>query len=130
MQTSIETSSSGCCDVPSARHAVQVLERAKQYRPMGAGIGIDVNGMKAIEAIDPSLRKWFNAEGLSLSSSVINDHKGVPPALPPCLPGPCMYVLEDALSALHKTQHAILAAIAHVSADLRLQMLQRAMSVR
>lgn len=43
---------------------------------MGAGIGIDVNGMKAIEAIDPSLRKWFNAEGLSLSSSIINDHKG------------------------------------------------------
>ena len=46
---------------------------------MGAGIGIDVNGMKAIEAIDPSLRKWFNAEGWSLSSSIINDHKGLPP---------------------------------------------------
>lgn len=58
--------------------ALQVLERAKQYRPMGAGIGIDVNGMKAIEAIDPSLRKWFNAEGLSLPSSIINDHKGNP----------------------------------------------------
>ena len=55
---------------------VQVLERAKQYRPMGAGIGIDVNGMKAIDAIDPSLRKWFNANGHSLSSSMINDHKG------------------------------------------------------
>ncbi len=57
-------------------HIAQVLERAKQYRPMGAGIGIDVNGMKAIEAIDPSLRKWFNAEGLNLKSTIINDHKG------------------------------------------------------
>ena len=48
---------------------------------MGAGIGIDINGMKAIEAIDPSLRKWFNAEGMTLYSSIINDHKGVPPSL-------------------------------------------------
>ena len=45
---------------------------------MGAGIGIDVNGMKAIDAIDPSLRKWFNEEGHSLASSVINDDKGAP----------------------------------------------------
>ena len=58
--------------------ALQVLERAKQYRPMGAGIGIDVNGMKAIDAIDPALRKWFNEEGHSLASSVINDDKGAP----------------------------------------------------
>ena len=88
---------------------MQVLERAKQYRPMGAGIGIDVNGMKAIEAIDPSLRKWFNAEGLSLSSSVINDHKGLPPALSPCLPGSCMHVGRK-----HRVA-AILAATPHVS---------------
>lgn len=51
---------------------------------MGAGIGIDVNGMKAIDAIDPSLRKWFNEEGHSLASSVINDDKGEP--WPPCMP--------------------------------------------
>lgn len=63
--------------------ALQVLERAKQYRPMGAGIGIDVNGMKAIDAIDPALRRWFNEEGHSLSSSVINDDKGEP--CPPCV---------------------------------------------
>ena len=63
---------------PSMLLALQVLERAKQYRPMGAGIGIDVNGMKAIDAIDPALRKWFNEEGHSLASSVINDDKGEP----------------------------------------------------
>ncbi len=75
---------------------------------MGAGIGIDVNGMKAIEAIDPSLRKWFNAEGLSLSSSVINDHKGAPL----CCHHVMHVCLKEVLSVLHRA--AILAASPHV----------------
>ena len=55
---------------------VQVYERARAYRPMGAGIGIDVNGLKAIEAIDPALERQLSAHGYATTKSVTYDHNG------------------------------------------------------
>lgn len=54
----------------------QVFERAKKYRPLGAGVGMDVNGMKAIEAIDPALEKWFYDNGWTVPVAKTFDEIG------------------------------------------------------
>lgn len=43
---------------------------------MGAGIGIDINGLKAIEAIDPALEQQLSAHGYATTKSVTYDHLG------------------------------------------------------
>ena len=58
--------------------SLQVFERAKKYRPLGAGVGMDVNGMKAIEAIDPALEKWFYANGWTVPVAKTFDERGEP----------------------------------------------------
>ncbi|EIE25083.1 FAD/NAD(P)-binding domain-containing protein [Coccomyxa subellipsoidea C-169] len=55
---------------------VKVFERAKKYRPLGAGVGMDVNGMKAIEAIDPALEKWFYDNGWTVPVAKTFDEIG------------------------------------------------------
>ncbi|CAL8461953.1 g1484 [Coccomyxa elongata] len=55
---------------------VKVFERAKKYRPLGAGVGMDVNGMKAIEAIDPALEQWFYANGWTVPVAKTFDERG------------------------------------------------------
>jgi hypothetical protein len=37
---------------------------------------MDVNGLKAIEAIDPSLEQWFADNGCSIGRGVTYDEKG------------------------------------------------------
>ena len=54
----------------------QVFERARKYRPLGAGVGMDVNGMKAIEAIDPALEQYLATQGMSVGRGVTYDHEG------------------------------------------------------
>jgi hypothetical protein len=55
---------------------LQVFERAKKYRPLGAGVGMDINGMKAIEAIDPALEKWFSENGATVPVAKTFDERG------------------------------------------------------
>ncbi|KAK9839567.1 hypothetical protein WJX84_000514, partial [Apatococcus fuscideae] len=40
---------------------VKVYERAKNYRECGAGITLDVNGMKALRAVDEELFSRFQS---------------------------------------------------------------------
>jgi hypothetical protein len=39
---------------------------------------LDVNGLKAIEAIDPSLEAWFMQNGFFQHNTVTYDHQGPP----------------------------------------------------
>jgi 2-polyprenyl-6-methoxyphenol hydroxylase-like FAD-dependent oxidoreductase len=72
----IATATGDIDKVLSATSRMQVFERAKAFRPLGAGVGIEVNGLKAIEAIDPTLEAWFVRNGYFQRASVTYDHQG------------------------------------------------------
>ncbi len=62
---------------------VQVFERAKSYRECGAGITLDVNGMKALRAVDPDLYSRFqNAVVTDVNTMQTFDQHGVTLAWP------------------------------------------------
>ena len=43
--------------------------------------GIDINGMKAIEAIHPAMERWFSDNGWSNSRIITYDHQGRSPSI-------------------------------------------------
>lgn len=51
---------------------VQVYERAKNYRECGAGITLDVNGMKALRAVDEELFSSFQSTVVTNVNSMQN----------------------------------------------------------
>lgn len=48
--------------------AAQVFERSQAYRECGAGITVDVNGMKAVKAVDSELCSRLEAIGVDFGS--------------------------------------------------------------
>ena len=58
---------------------MQVFERSQSYRECGAGITLDVNGMKALRAVDPELFSKFQQTVVSDVNSMQNfDQHGEP----------------------------------------------------
>lgn len=59
-------------DTSQGIRLVQVYERAKNYRECGAGITLDVNGMKALRAVDEELFSRFQSTVVTNVNSMQN----------------------------------------------------------
>jgi len=55
---------------------VRVYEKAKQFLPAGAGLGLFPNGLKFLEAIDPDLVKAVYNSGCPLSKVIVKNIDG------------------------------------------------------
>ncbi len=55
---------------------VQVYEKAKELRPVGAGLGLLPNGLKSLESIEQSLVKDINKSGCCVSKSTLKNSLG------------------------------------------------------
>lgn len=56
---------------------LQVFERAKTYKECGAGISLDINGLKSLQAIDPILCEDFQRSVCSIQTGKMTDRQGV-----------------------------------------------------
>ncbi len=55
---------------------VQVYEKAKKFRPAGAGLGLLPNGFNALEAIDPDLVTDIKSSGCCVKTSTLKNSLG------------------------------------------------------
>lgn len=59
------------------RKVLQVFERARSYKECGAGISLDINGLKSLQAIDPILCEDFQRSVCSIQPGRMTDGQGV-----------------------------------------------------
>ena len=64
------------CTHSSKIGGAQVYERSKRYRDCGAGISVQINGMKAIQAVSPDLLEAFEARGCTITRFEELDQNG------------------------------------------------------
>ena len=55
---------------------VQVYEKAQQFRPVGAGLGMMPNGFNSLEAIEPNLVKNIKSSGCCVTQSTLRNCLG------------------------------------------------------
>lgn len=55
---------------------VQIYEKAQQFRPAGAGLGMMPNGFNSLEAIDPRLVKAIKNSGCCVTQSTLRNSLG------------------------------------------------------
>ncbi|KXZ47507.1 hypothetical protein GPECTOR_35g945 [Gonium pectorale] len=60
--------------MPGAR--VKVFEAAAGYRPQGAGVQIEINGWRALHAVDAQLADRIRSQGILISGSIYMDESG------------------------------------------------------
>lgn len=61
---------------PRSKLPPQVYERSASVAPRGAGLRLEVNGLKALEAIDPAAYADVQREAYQASGSVMMDAQG------------------------------------------------------
>ena len=54
----------------------QVFERSKSYRPCGAGITLDVNGMKSLRSVDEALYTKLQSAAAGVAGNTMFDQSG------------------------------------------------------
>ena len=57
---------------------VQIYDRARAFRPIGAGLTLSPNGLRSLEAIDPDVVKQLKLQGSQIKRFKIRTSRGWP----------------------------------------------------